>query len=99
MLLWVVVDEDMKPWGYVITEIREFPKCKVLTVQYCAGQEGYMTYIEKDMYETLENFARDADCAGIEFIGRRGWEKHVKKYGYTAGAVVYERFFNVEKQS
>lgn len=93
MYMWVVVDEDLKPWGYVITETRDYPRCKVLTVQYCAGESGYMRFIEDRMYDTLDQFAKDAGCAGIEFFGRKGWESHVKKHGYKMNTVIYERFF------
>ena len=35
MQLWVVVDED-KILGHTITEIKQYPQCKMLVVQYCA---------------------------------------------------------------
>lgn len=93
MLLWVVVDEDFCPYGYVITETKNYPRCSMLVVQYCAGENSYMKYIEDKMYDTLDKFAQDSGCAGIEFFGRRGWANHVKKHGYEAATMVYERYF------
>ena len=96
MYLWVVVDDVMKPWGYVITEIKDYPKCKMLVIQYCAGEDNHMKYIEDEMYHALDNFAQDAGCAGIEFFGRPGWGRYAKKYGYEVKTVVFEKYFEVQ---
>jgi small subunit ribosomal protein S5 len=34
-----------------------------------------------------------ATRAGIELMGRPGWGKHVKKYGYEVQSVMYQKFF------
>ena len=95
MQLWLVYDaETYRSYGFVITEIRQYPQCKMLVIQYCSGESNHMKHVEEKMYAVLDEFARVSNCAGIEFYGRPGWEPHVKKYGYTGKAVVYEKFFN-----
>jgi hypothetical protein len=95
MQLWLVYDaESLRGYGYVITEVKDYPQCKMLVAQYCAGEPNHMKHVEDKMYIALEQFARSADCAGIEFFGRPGWGSHVKKRGYTVQTVVYEKYFN-----
>jgi hypothetical protein len=93
MNLWAVVDpDDFTPYGYVITEFRDYARCRALVIQYCAGENNYMRHVEDQMYDTLERFARDGGCEVIEFFGRKGWEKHVKSHGYDMNMVIYEKF-------
>jgi hypothetical protein len=99
MMLWLAYDPaDMKVYGYNITEIKIYPQCKMLVVQYTAGEPNHMQFVEERMHEILDRFARDAGCAGIESFGRPGWGPHLKKYGYNVRTVVYEKFFDGEPQ-
>jgi len=94
MMLWGVYDpETLKIYGYVITEFKDYPRCKMLVLQYCAGELNHMKYAEEEMYAVLEQFAKDNNCSGIEFFGRPGWAVSSKKRGYTTKTVVYEKFF------
>jgi len=93
MNLWVVLDDDFKGYGYVISEIKSYPQLKMLVLQYCAGEDNHMKLVEQEMYGKLERFARDADCDGMEFMGRLGWRNIGRRYGYKAETVVYEKFF------
>ena len=94
MQLWVVFSqEENRIFGHVITEVKTYPQCKMLVVQYCAGEENHMQYCEDEMYNLLDRFAKDAGCSGIELIGRPGWGKHVKKRGYEVQSVMYQKFF------
>lgn len=95
MQLWLVYAGDsLEEYGYVITEVKEYPQCKMLVVQYCAGKPHAMKYIEDQMYAVLEKFARSAGCRGIEFFGRPGWGPHARKRGYTVQMVVYEKYLD-----
>ena len=94
MQLWVVFSsEEQVIYGYVITEIKPYPNCKMLVVQYCAGEDNHMQFVEDKMYALLDKFAVDMQCAGIELIGRPGWGKHVKKRGFEVQSVMYQKFF------
>ena len=92
MQLWVA-HQDNIVYGHVITEIKDYPRCKMLTVQYCAGEENHMQYAEDEMFDLLDRFAKDAGCAGVEFVGRPGWRKQANKYGYSIQSVMYQKFF------
>ena len=92
MQLWVVV-EDNTILGHTITEIKQYPQCKMLVVQYCAMEPGTMESVEDKMQEYTERFAKDAGCIGIEFIGRPGWRRVANTRGYDLQSVIYQKFF------
>lgn len=95
MQFWAVYDPEMLTTdGYVITEIKQYPQCKMLVFQYSAGVFGTLEGVGNLMFETLERFAKDAGCAGIEFFGRPGWGPHARKHGCTVKTVIYEKHFN-----
>jgi len=92
MQLWVVF-EDAKCYGHIVTEIKQYPQAKFLTVQYCAMEPGTMSAVEEKMQAYAEHFARDAGCIGIEFVGRPGWRKTANQYGYELHSVTYQKIF------
>lgn len=92
MHLWVAHEENVVH-GHVITEIKQYPQCKMLTVQYCAMTPGTLELVEDEMQDVAARFAQDAGCAGIEFVGRPGWRNTAKKYGYEVQSVMYQKFF------
>ena len=94
MQLWVVFEAtERKVYGHLITEVKQYPQCKMLVIQYCAIEPNHMVHVEDKMQDLAETFAKDNECAGIEFVGRPGWGKHMKKYGYNVQSVMYQRFF------
>jgi hypothetical protein len=90
MQLWVVFDED-GVYGHFITEIKEYPQAKYLTIQYCAMEPGTMESIEDKMQDYTERFAKDAGCDGIEFIGRPGWRRVANTRDYKLHSVIYQK--------
>jgi hypothetical protein len=96
MQLWAVHEEGVVH-GHVMTEIKQYPQCKMLTIQYCAMVPGSLEQIEDEMQHVAAQFAADAGCAGIEFVGRPGWRDTAKKYGYEVQSVMYQKFFEVAK--
>lgn len=96
MQLWVAHDEH-DVFGHVITEIKSYPRCKMLTIQYCAMEPGTLEKVEDTMQDIAARFAKDAGCAGVEFVGRPGWRDTAKKYGYEVQSVMYQKFFEVAK--
>jgi hypothetical protein len=92
MNLWAVHEED-KGYGHIVTEVKQYPQCKMLAIQYCAMTPWTMERIEDDMQKLAERVAKDAGCVGIEFVGRSGWSKTSNKYGYTVQSVTYQKFF------
>jgi hypothetical protein len=96
MLLLAVHDDD-SVYGHVICEVKAYPQCKMLTVQYCAGEPHHMEFVEDEMYALLDNLATQAGAAGIEFVGRPGWKKSAQSHGYKVQSVTYQKFFEVTK--
>lgn len=92
MHLWAVYD-DNGVHGHLVTEIKQYPQAKFLTIQYCAMEPGTMAAVEDKMQEYAERFARDAGCTGIEFVGRPGWRKTANQYGYELHSVTYQKIF------
>jgi hypothetical protein len=92
MQLWVVMDGNVV-YGHVITEVKQYPRTKMLVVQYCAMEPHHLAAVESRMQELAERFAKDAGCAGIEFVGRPGWSKSMKKFGYDVQSVMFQKFF------
>ena len=92
MHLWAVHQDDVV-YGHVITEIKEYPRCKMLTIQYCAMKPWTMDLVSEKMHEIAERFAKDAGCAGVEFVGRPGWRKVAAEHGYEVQSVMYQKFF------
>ena len=48
------------------------------------------------MLETLEKWARDNDCDGLEMTGRNGFEKVLGPHGWTPEYVVFAQVFEGE---
>ena len=92
MQLWVGHEEG-KIYGHVITEIKQYPQCRMLVVQYCAGEPSHMKHVDDEMFDLLDRFAMDAGCSGVEFVGRPGWRKQAEKYGFEVRSVMYQKFF------
>jgi len=95
MQLWIVHEENTIH-GHVITELKDYPQCKMLVAQYCAGEPNHMQYVEDEIFDLLDRFAKDAGCAGVEFVGRPGWRKQAEKYGFEVRSVMYQKFFKEE---
>ena len=96
MQLWAVHEGDTGD-GHVITEIKHYPRLKMLTVQYCAMKPWTMDVISDQMHSIAEQFAKSAGCAGVEFVGRPGWRKTANEYGYAVQSVMYQKFFDEAK--
>lgn len=93
MHLWAVYEgETIK--GHVVTEVKTYPQCNMLAIQYCAMEPGTLDQINDKMQEIAVRFAKDAGCAGIEFVGRPGWKKTAQKFGYAVQSVMYQKFFD-----
>ena len=85
--------ETMQSFGYVIAEVTQYPQSKILTTQYCAGEPNHMKLVEEKMHALVDKIAKEMDCSGVEFSGRPGWEKHMKRFGYNAKSVFYVKYF------
>lgn len=80
-LLWIAFDgERIK--GCVITQFMNYPRKKYLGCPFVTGDE--FSSWKKPMFETLQRFARDNDCVGLEATARLGWSRVFRDDGYEA---------------
>lgn len=92
-MLLLAVHDDSAVYGHVICEVKPYPQCKMLTVQYCAGKPHFMQFVEDDVFALLDTLATQAGAAGVEFVGRPGWKKSAESHGYEVQSVTYQKFF------
>ena len=94
MVLWVAFEPDTKKIvGHIISEVKQYPQQKMLVLQYIAAEPHRMKDVEDVVHATLEAYAKDMGCAGIEAFGRPGWGRHLNKRGYAVRTCVYEKYF------
>lgn len=68
-----------------VTEIIRFPKCKTLHLWLCGGD---LLEITEEMLPRAEAFARAEGCTRLTTAGRIGWDRVMKKHGFTPIASV-----------
>lgn len=73
--LWIAFDND-KIYGAVVTQFVHYPRCKMLSMQFCGGVE--LKRWKDPMLSTLQRWAKDTGCTAVEFTGRTGWVKIFK---------------------
>ncbi len=78
MQLWGVHDGDLK--AVFITQVVEYIRIKRLRLVLIGGHE--MDGWEQIVSESMDKFAKENGCSGIELWGRKGWLKRLAKYGY-----------------
>jgi hypothetical protein len=77
--LWIVFDEGDEIKGALVTSFNVYPRKKYLDLTFLGGEDGPAW--KEPMLRTLQHWAHDTGCDGIESIGRLGWEKIFKEDG------------------
>jgi hypothetical protein len=81
--LWVVVEKESGDiHGYLMTRIDIYPQAKHLVCCNIGGKDGVFDVVVDLAFETIERFAKDAGCDGIEWQGRAAWRHYTKNRGY-----------------
>ena len=62
-VLWIAFDESGIK-GAVVTCLNQYPRKRYLFLEFCGGTDGYTW--KSDMLRTLQSWARDTECDGIE---------------------------------
>lgn len=86
-ILWIGV-EDNAVRVSVVTQILLTEKSKICMVQACGG-DGLNNWI--GLLPVIENYARVNKCDAVRLMGRKGWARVLKGYGYAIAKVVMER--------
>lgn len=95
--LWAAFDKA-GIFGAGMTEIVEFPDCKVLAVRLWSANDG-----RRDdwfgLLQTIEDYAREQGLSGVLVEGRDGWVKVLKDRGYDVNTVTVRKMFDDTEQS
>jgi hypothetical protein len=87
--LWIVFDtKDRNIVAAATTRIVEYPRKRMLCGIFLGGERlGEWA----DLYlDVLAKFEKDLGCDGLEFIGRKGWERALA-HRIKPVSVIYER--------
>src|ERR1700761_6995079 len=80
--VWLVVNRDTKEFkAAATTELRPYVGCAMLNVSLIGGSDigaWLSTFIEQ-----ITIFAKHNGSKGIELLGRPGWKKTLKPYGFV----------------
>jgi hypothetical protein len=85
--LWIAFD-DKGVKGAVVTNFTSYPRKKFVNMAFIGGVDGHNW--KKPMLEILQRWAYDNHCDGLESVGRPGWSKIFKDYGYKLVGYAYE---------
>ena len=86
--LWVAFNEDKEIKGMVVTQIKHYPQKQYLDLVFTGGDDGFEW--KEPMLKTLQHWAFDTGCDGIESSGRLGWGRIFKDDGYKPLWQTYE---------
>jgi hypothetical protein len=89
--LWVVFDDGKKIDSALTTKFVYYPGKLLLSGQFLAGK-NIMEWRD-EMLGTLEQWAVDNNCDGMEMTGRQGFEKVLGTHGWTPEYTVFEKMF------
>lgn len=92
-VLWIAYEGEppnLKIWGVVTTRVAEYPRLKMLDIVICAGDD--LKSWMKPMLEALDVWRVRNECAGLECVGREGWERRLKPFGWKPRYVIMEKF-------
>lgn len=79
--LWIMVEKtEKKVLCVILTQLDNFPKCRVLRILYLGGEDLYPGMM-KEMVR-LERWALEHGATMIDFLGRTEWQRLVSKLNY-----------------
>lgn len=88
--LWLILDEEDAFKAFVLSEIKivEATGHKVAMLSELAGEGGVDVV---PLIAPIEEWARAEGCKELRPVGRRGWERALKKQGYKADICLYSK--------
>ena len=89
--LWVVFNDDKEIVAALTTRFVDYPDKRLLAGQFFGGKD--IMQWRDPMLETLERWAKDNHCAGVEMTGRKGFAKVLAPHGWTPEYTVFEKMF------
>ena len=86
--LWMCFDDENNVEGVEVTRIEQYPLNKMLNLIFTGGTN--LENWHEELVEALEVFAKANGCAGLEGVGRLGWQRFLKNYGWKVNNVICE---------
>lgn len=79
MQLWVA-HEGGKGLAYLVTTIEQYPQQRAARVVLLAGSQ--MQEWQPHLLDKVERWAVSCGCELVEWVGRPGWVREMKRHGY-----------------
>jgi hypothetical protein len=89
LVMWAAFNDDKEIIGCALTRLVAYPMSRILVFEYLAGDD-VDTWLDEGA-DVLNSYAFDQKCEWMECRGRFGWVPRLKKYGWEAKAVFFER--------
>ena len=89
--LWVTLDDEENIVGVTSTTIYENRNLTVMEIIAHGGNGSLDRKYLSEVMRNMQEFAEDNNCDVIRIVGRRGWVKALKPYGYHSQHVVLEK--------
>lgn len=86
--LWAVYDGD-EIIAATSVSLKDYPRLRALVVHWIGGDR--LAEWQGAMDDLFVRIARQCGAAKIEFIGRKGWDRIVRPYGYVPVFVCFEK--------
>lgn len=87
--LWVVYEPDLTVVAAITSTFTDYPRMRVLHGQFLGGER---LDDWQDMFcEIFDRWARDNGCHAVEFTGRHGWGRPLKRSGYRPIFTIFQR--------
>jgi hypothetical protein len=88
--LWLVFeDEPFLVIGAFTIRVKSYPAGHALAGEHLGGER--LSEWADQLFQIMEQYARDLNISHLELIGRRGWEKILKPKGWKANLVIFEK--------
>ena len=87
--LWIAFN-DVEIVAAADTEIIQYSKIKTLVGHFIGGKD--LESWKQPIVDAMAAFGKTEGCDRIEFMGRRGWGKPLKKIGWKETYRVYEYY-------
>lgn len=88
--LWCVYEPDMTIVAAITSTFTRYPTgMKVLHGQFLGGQ--FLDEWQDMFCDIFDRWGRDNECQAVEFCGRAGWMKPLRRNGYRPVFQIYQR--------
>jgi len=91
-VLWLLYRGDNELIAAITTAVSAYPLKKLLNISFCGSNDEGIWLKHRDIIiSTLETWAHEAGCDGIEVVGRAGWAKSLKPLGFKKTYTTMEK--------